>query len=80
MHRRQRYDIIYNNCETLATWLKTGRAYSKQGRNGIIRATTITVIFGAIVGAIFGKSTIAAGTGALIGFTFPLINVFLCGQ
>ena len=40
--RRLRFDIIDNNCESLATWLKTRRAYSIQGRNGIIRASLVS--------------------------------------
>ena len=71
--RRPKFDIVSNNCESLATWLKTGKAFSIQGRNGIIRASFISTCIGAGVGATFLKSTNAVGTCVFVGLIFPLV-------
>ena len=35
-----KYHLLWNNCETLATWLKTGEKLSSQVSKGIIHAAT----------------------------------------
>ena len=56
------YDIIKNNCETFASYLKTGEKYSKQAYEAVVSAAlkVTTVVGGAAVsigGSLIGKGS-----------------------
>lgn len=57
------YNIISNNCESFATFLKTGRRYSEQARTAVLefckKATPVGIVLGSV--------SLGAGIGGSIG-------------
>ena len=62
-----KYNILNNNCESLATWLKTGEARTAQGTDAKKRVVAIGAALGAAAGSSIGGNLDAALTGAAVG-------------
>ena len=57
------YDLIKNNCESFATYLKTGVARSKQALDALIRAAPVAAV---VIGTGLTSSPVVVGaTGAM---------------
>ena len=61
------FHLLDNNCESFATWLKTGKAYTAEGEKAKQRLTTIGVGVGAVAGAAIGKKIDESSIGVLAG-------------
>ena len=62
-----KFDILHNNCESFATWLKTGKAHTAQGTYAKQKLSDICSSIGAVAGFFIGKKFDAASTGAVVG-------------
>ena len=74
------YKLIFNNCESFATWCKIGKNTSFQVVRGVaVVGTTTTVPSASVLGAVFGTAilpgigtAVGAGAGGVIGFVLNI--------
>ena len=62
-----KFDLLDNNCESLATWLKTGEAHTAQGKKAKEGLIAVGAGIGALTGLSIRKNLDAASTDAVVG-------------
>ena len=62
------YDVIWNNCESFANYIKTGKPYTEQGMNALRRALALgSSLAAGLAGSSIGSVGISGKWGMLAG-------------
>ena len=73
-----KFDLLDNNCESLATWLKTGEAHTAQGKKAKEGLIAVGAGIGVVTGLSIRKNLDAASTdavaGAVAGLALPSMS------